>query len=309
MEKERGVIMGEIDMYEDDPQSKVWDVLMELMYGDQPAGWSTLGPKKNIKAFTRQDFIDFRRSHYHPDNTLVVIAGGVPEKRMLQFARKTFGSLRGDLVPEKHKTHEAQTVPAIKIEERTTDQAHLILGFRAFHMYDEDRYALRLARNVLSGGMSSRLFTRIREEMGAGYYISANFHLYDHHGYFTVSTGTEPKRANEVLCAILDELKKISTKPVPSKELRKVKDWMRGKRAMMLETSDDVADFFGDQELMYGSIKSLDEYEKIYDNITARDIQKVMRRICVPERMNLAVVGKGIDRGPLEKTLQSFSFR
>lgn len=306
MEKERGVIMGEIDMYEDDPRDKVWDVLMTLMYGDQPAGWSTLGPKKNIRAFTRQDFIDFRSTHYKPSNTLVVIAGGVSEKRMLAFTRKAFAEYKEGPVPTKKPTQELQVKAQMEILEKKTDQVHLVLGFRAFGMKDEDRYALRMLRNVLSGGMSSRLFTRIREEMGAGYYVSANFNLYDHHGYFAVSTGTESRRVVEVLDAILDELKKLVTKPVPATELKKVKDWMKGKRAMTLETSDDVADFFGDQELFFGEIKSLADYERIYSRITSRDIMRVAKRVLRPEVMNLAIVGKDVDTIAVERSLSTF---
>jgi predicted Zn-dependent peptidase len=307
MEKERGVIMGEIDMYEDDPRDKVWDVLMELMYGNQPAGWSTLGPKKNIKSFTRRDFIEFRSQHYKPSNTVVVIAGGISEKRMLDFTRKAFAGYKKAFSPTKKPTKESQTKPQMKILNKKTDQAHIVLGFRAFDMKDGDRYSLRMMRNVLSGGMSSRLFTRIREEMGAGYYISAGFNLHDHHGYFTVSTGTEPGRVVEVVGAILDELKKIKQKPVPNNELKKVKNWMKGKQAMSLETSDDVADFFGDQELFFEEIKSIEDYEKIYSRITSRDIIRVAKRVIRPETMNLAIVGKNIDESSLNELLISFN--
>jgi predicted Zn-dependent peptidase len=304
MEKEKGVILGEIAMYEDEPQEKVWEILNTLMYGDQPAGWEIIGTKENVQSFNRNDIKTFCEKYYKTKNMVVAIAGGIEEEKAIEVVNKLFSSqTMGEYSPAL-KTVETQKTPQLKILDKKTDQAHLVLSFRAFNRFDKDLYVFWVMRTILRGGMSSRLFVKLREEMGAGYYVGAGYSLHDTYGSFTLNTGTDPKKVLEVLEAILNEVRRLKTEKVGDEELKKVKDYIRGKRAMSLETSDDVADFFAEQEIISGEIKTQDDYEKILAGVTSEDIMRVANRVFVNEGMNLAMVASGQDTEKISSILK-----
>lgn len=304
MEKEKGVVLGEISMYEDEPQEKVWEILHVLMYGDSPAGREILGTKETVQSFSQKKIKDFHTTHYIPENIVVAVSGKIDETKVVDMVTKVFSPLSQGVRKESVLIDESQKEPALTILDKKTDQAHIVLAFRAFNRFDTDRYVLWVMRTLLRGGMSSRLFKKLREEMGAGYYVSAGYDLRDTHGSFTLSTGTDPKKVEEVLQALLHEVRRLKTERVGEEELKKVKDYIRGKRAMSFETSDDVADFYADQEVMCGEIKTQDDYEKILDKITADDILRVATRVFVDAGLNLAMVATGQDEKKIKALLK-----
>jgi predicted Zn-dependent peptidase len=304
IEKERGVITGEIDMYEDEPQEKVWDALIRLMYGDkQPAGWETLGPKENVKRFTRDDFLMHRALHCKAENTIVVIAGGMDVDRAFSIAEASFSKLPSGAIPERLSVIEEGIGGHVSFVERDIDQAHIAVGFRAIHKFNEDRYTVSIIRNILSGGMSSRLWQSLREERGSGYYLGANTVLHDTHGRFHLFTGTESARVPEIVGVLLNETKKLACERVSDAELKKVKDFITGRRAMSLETSDDVADFIGGQEIEYGVIHTPEEVMERIIAVTPEDILRVSQYIFAPGRAYVAIVGKNINEDAVRVTL------
>ena len=227
IEKERGVILGEIDMYDDEPQEKVWDALIRLMYGDdQPAGWETLGTKENVRRFGREDFLKYRASHYKAENTIVVIAGGMDVDSAIKTTEILFSKIPSGITPPRLPVKEEGIGGRVAVVDRDTEQAHIAIGFRAFDKFDNDRYALSVMRTVLSGGMSSRLWQSLREERGSGYYLGANYALHDVHGRFNIFTGTECARVSEILGVILAEVRKLKEEKVSDSELKKVKDFI-----------------------------------------------------------------------------------
>lgn len=303
LEKERGVILQEISMYEDLPQRKVHDVLEKLLYGETSFGRPILGPAENIKKFSRADFVDYRKKHYIAEKTIVIVAGDVDEREVKAEVKKYFKNIpRGKKIPEP-KIKESQTAPALKIHFKKTDQAHMILSFRAFGAQDKRMSALELLSTILGQGMSSRLFQKMREEMGACYYVKTAVNDYTSYGSFAIATGIEARRAEEVVKALVAECRKLLDEEVSKEELDKAKEHYIGQLYMNLETSDALAEFYADQEISSKKSKTPGEIEKEIRKITPKDVMKVARDIFRNDRLNLAIVGNISDEMPLKKAL------
>jgi len=291
MQKEKGVIIEEINMYEDLPMRHVQDMLMEVLYGDQPAGWNIAGPIENIKKMKRDDFVKYKKEQYVPKATTVVIAGGVSEKDMMNEVKKTFAHLKNDKKFGKLKTIEKQNKPVAKIKHKATDQTHFVLAFRALNVFDKKSAIASVMSGVLGTGMSSRLFHKLREEMGVCYYVRANTDPYTDHGVFQISSGVDNKRVKEVISAILVECEKLKNELVPEKELAKVKEMFIAGMKMGLEATDDVANFYGGQEVMVKKIESPEDKAKKIKAVTSKQIQAMAKQIFQNNKLNLALIG------------------
>jgi predicted Zn-dependent peptidase len=303
IEKERGVIIQEINMYEDDLPARASRDFNTLVYGDQPAGWDVGGEKSIINALARADFVSYRGQRYVMPGTIVVVAGKFGEAATLSQIKKYFGALPRHTAPAKKKTVERQAAPKIKLHFKESDQAHIVLGFRAFDMFDERRYALRVLADLLGGGMSSRLFTRIREKMGAAYYIGAGADLSLDHGLLSISAGVDRKRTEEVIRAILEECRTLWDNVVSEQELQKTKDHMIGGLVLGLETSDDLASFYGAQEILTDAVTPPAVLTARINKVTARDISAVAKTIFKDKGLNLAIVGPHKKEAPFRKFL------
>ncbi len=304
IEKEKGVVMGEIDMYSDEPSEKIADALREHMYKGQVAERQILGTKETVRSFTRADLLRYRDSQYKAGNTLITIAGGVPEEEMLSFARSTFGSIApGDARPEFDTADRNQATPEILFLDKDTDQAHLIMAWRTFSRMNPDRFIARIVHGLLRGGMSSRLFVRLREQLGAGYYIGASNDLYRTFGQFNISTGTTASRVAEIAAAIIGETRRLQSEAVPAEELEKVKGLIRARVRMSLETSDGMADFYADQEMSGDVIRTPEELDAILSAVTAEDVLRVSKTLFPPQKLTLGVIGKAIDREAVSKAI------
>ncbi|HUC01566.1 MAG TPA: pitrilysin family protein [Candidatus Paceibacterota bacterium] len=303
IERERGVIIQEINMYEDDLPARAQQMFTALVYGDQPAGWDVAGEKPIIRRLSRRDFVAYRDARYVMPGTVIIIAGKFNEKAALAQIKEYFAALPRRRAPAKKKTVERQSAARVTLQFKETDQAHLVLGFRAFDMFDERRYALRVAADLLGGGMSSRLFTRIRERMGAGYYVWASADLSLDHGLFSVSAGVDRKRTEEVVRAILEECRALRDGVVPEAELQRTKDHMIGGLVLGLETSDDLASFYGGQEVLGGRTLSPDELTDRIRKVTAEDVRRAAAAIMKDDRLNLAIVGPYKNKAQFKKIL------
>jgi len=303
IEKERGVITQEINMYEDTPMLAVQEEFEELLYGDQPAGWKVIGTKENILRLKRQDFADYMQKLYTAPNTVVTVAGNFNEKKIKSKIARYFSGIRKGKVNEKAKTLERQNKPALKVRDKKTDQAHLVIGFRSFDMFHPDRYALSLLANILGGTMSSRLFLSVREREGLAYYINASSDNYSDCGYFSIRAGvdTDPRKVEKTIRVILREIAKIRKSGVTPAELKKAKDNVRGKTALSLESSDEVAMFLAGQELSRRKIETPEEILSEVDRVSQRDIRRVTKNIFRNEKMNLAAIGPFQNKKFLEK--------
>jgi len=305
IEKERGVILQEINMYEDTPMIQAGDVFEELLYGDQPAGWEIIGTKENIKNLKRADFWQHLQKYYTAPNTVVCVSGNIEEKKAVEKIRNIFSKMSPKPNGKKPKTIEWQSNPGISIKQKKTDQVHLVLGARACGMFHPDRFALSILANILGGTMSSRLFLSVRERLGLAYYISAGYESYSDSGYLAIRAGvdTDRKKIEKTVRTIVGEIKKIRDKKVSSKELQKAKDNFRGKMALSLESSDDIAGFLAGQELMKRKIERPEEILAGVDKVSRDDIMRVAGEIFVDEKLNLAMIGPVENKGFLEKIL------
>jgi predicted Zn-dependent peptidase len=309
IEKERGVILQEINMYEDNPMLSVGEEFENLLYGDQPAGWKVIGTKENIARVGRKDFVDYRKKFYNASNTVVCVVGNFGETGEIGVVReigKIFSKMKKSGENKKVKTIEKQAKPKLKIRRKKTEQAHLILGFRGYNMFHSDRFALSLLANILGGTMSSRLFLSVRERLGLAYYVSASDDESSDCGYFSVRAGVDTDKAKieKTVKTILQEIKKMCQNGVSEKELKKAKDNFRGKMALSLESSDDVAAFLAGQELSRREIKRPEEILAKIDKVGKNDILRVARDIFRNEKLNLALIGPVEDGKFLEKMLK-----
>ncbi len=303
IEKEKGVIVEEINMYEDMPHRHVHDLFSHLLYGDQPAGWDIAGPRDVVRSMTRDHFVKYRNRHYVASGTIVVVAGSFDEEKTHADVMKAFEKVSTSQKEGKLPVAEKQSEPAMVVQKKETDQMHLVLGVRSFNLFDKRLSALKVMGAVMGGGMSSRLFSKMRDEMGVCYYVRAYSDELTDHGAFTISAGVDKNRVVESIQAIIGECKRMMMEPVSDAELRKTKDFMTGNMFLGLESSDSVAEFFGMQEINKKEMKLPDELVTKIEAVTAEDIQAVAREIFVDSHLNLAVIGDVKDEAALKQVL------
>ena len=291
IEKEKGVILQEMAMYKDMPMRYIWDVFENLFYGNQPAGWDIIGTVENINNFKKKDFLDYLKTFYTPRSTVVIVAGNFDQKKALKEIEANFGKIKKASKKEKLKVVHNQLKPQLRILAKKTDQTHLLMGFKAVNMFSEKRYAVSLLATVLGGGMSSRLFEEIREKRGLSYYVNAGSDQTTDSGYFFASAGVKHENLEKTIEVILKEFKKVTKNKIPDKEIKKAKEYIKGKTMMALESSSAVASFLGDQELFRREIKEPQEIFDKIDQVTAEEIRQVAEEIFVKEQLNLAIIG------------------
>ena len=291
IEKEKGVIIEEINMNYDNPMSHVQLLWAEALYGDQPAGWNILGTKETVNSVDRDKLIKYIGSQYTASNTIVCIAGRIDDHSAIEKVKKYFSGIKANNGLKKPPVIEEQSEPNLVLRTRETDQAHLYLGARAYSLFHPKRYAQKLLAIILGGMMSSRLFVKIREKMGAAYYIVSESSSDPDSGYLAARAGVDNGKIEEVILAILEECRKISEEKVPSAELQKAKDYIKGKTALLLEPSDAQASFYANQELLEGKILIPKEIFAKVDAVTEEDILEVAKDIFQPRKLNLAVIG------------------
>ncbi len=291
IEKEKGVIVEEINMYEDMPSHNIQDLFMELLYGDQPAGWNIAGEEEIVRRLGREDFIKYRSNHYVASATTVIVAGNFDEKKIIKEIEKKFEDISIEKKYTKKKVKEEQKIPQILMKYKKTDQSHLVIGFRSYDIFHKQNAILSVVAGILGGGMSSRLFQKLREEMGVGYYVRAYNDVSTDHGVFQASAGVDNKRVKEVIKAILSEFKKIKDEIVSDKEIKKVKDYLIGNMYLELESSDELANFYGIQEVLKKSEITPQEIAKRIKGVTPAQIKRVADKIFVNDRLNMAIIG------------------
>ncbi|MFH0819920.1 MAG: pitrilysin family protein [bacterium] len=288
--KERGVIIEEINFKQDTPIRQVGDLFEKLLYGDQPAGWEIIGEKENILKLNRPDILNYFKVHYLANNSILCLAGAINDRIKLKvdkyFARFETGQLKNKI-----KVKEEQIKPQALVSYKKTDQTHLCLGTRAYDLFHPDRYALKVLGVILGGNMSSRLFNLVREKYGLAYYIRTNTETYTDSGYLVTQAGVDNKKVKQVIKLILSEYKKIKKTKVNQTELKKAKDYIKGVSLINLETSDEVAHFLATQEILTRKILTIEEQFAAIDKVTTRDIERVAQDIFKPSKLNLAIIG------------------
>lgn len=303
VEKEKGVIVDEINLREDTPMYKVHEVWAELLYGDQPAGRTILGTRENVRSMKRADFLTYRKEHYVASATTVVVAGNIEPIHAFKEISKQFKGISVSKKSNKKKTRASQVSPHVAILHKATDQTHLLLGVRTFPVGDKRNPVISVLSGILGSGMSSRLFRKIRDEMGVGYYVHASNEPSTDHGAFLVSAGVANNRVEEVVRAILAELALLTRELVSKEELDKVKEHLVGMMYLGLESSDSLAEFCGIQEVLRKEIKTPKEKERLIRAVTATEVRNMARKIFTDKNLNLALVGPFTDNQEFQKIL------
>ncbi len=292
MEKEKGVIVEEIRMYQDMPRSLAQRTFMEVMYGDQPVGWDIAGTEDNVRAFTRDHFVDYRAQHYVSGATTVIVSGSFDEKTCITKIEKAYEAMLSGTKSGKIATLEVQATPRVKTFFKETDQTHLVIGMRTFSITDKRIPTMHVLSTILGRGMSSRLFTRMRDELGMCYYIKADHDPFTDHGVLTISAGVDNGRVEEAIKEILAQCRKMKDELVSDAELKKAKDYITGTTLLELETSEARAEYCGYQEMLKHTIELPEVILSRINKVTTADIQKLAQEIFVDRGLNMAIVGK-----------------
>ena len=302
IEKEKGVILEEMNVYLDNPQRYIGSVYDRLLYDDQPLGWDILGSKETIEAATRETFISYLDAWYKPERIVVGVGGRIGDG-LMERLEELLGGI---------ETQETAAAPAVELppdrspvllHTKQSEQAHLILGVRGYPIGHPDRYALQLLTVVLGGGMSSRLFTEVREKRGLAYYVHAGSSAYTDAGTLYSGAGVDVDRVDEAITTILGELRGIAAEPVPADELEKARGYSKGRFVLRLESPQGTIQYGLRREVLEGEIEEPEELLRQIDAVTAEDVQRVARDLLEGKRLYLAVVGPFDDPERFEKLI------
>lgn len=293
--REKGVIIEEINMYTNNPIIYIDDLFEQCFYGDSPAGWDTIGTKENVAGFKRKDFIQYLKAQYQGKDIVVGLAGkfrGEDVNKMKNFFAR-FPKGEKNQGPQVVR---AQTSPQIKLKQQKVKQVNMSLGVSAYSYSHKDYYAAKVLGVLLGGSMSSRLFTAVRERQGLAYQVHTQVESYNDSGYLTTTVGTSPDKVGKVIRIVLAEYKKVVRQTVNENELKKAKDYIKGKLILNLESSDNMASWFTRQETLDQEILTPEEYFKKIKNVTAKALKRVSKDIFRNEKLNLAMIGQFRDR-------------
>jgi predicted Zn-dependent peptidase len=301
IEREKGVIIEEMNMYFDTPRDFIGGVYESLLYGDQPLGWDIIGRKETIRGAQRETFTDYLDHWYRPGRMVVGVGGQIGEG-----LRERIDELLGDLEPR--ETGEPAPVvlgengSRVKVHTKQSDQAHLVLGVRSRPLVDPDRYVLQLIATVLGGGMSSRLFTEVRERRGLGYYVFGTNHAYTDTGSLYAQSGVDISRIDDAVTTIVEQFELLAAEPVPSEELEKARSFAKGRFVLQLESPHGTIMFGLRREVLEGRAEEPRAVLEALDAVTAEDIQRVAQDV-VGKQLKLAVIGPFEDAERFEQLL------
>lgn len=306
IEKEKGVIIEEINMYEDTPMRKIGDIYENLLYGDTPLGWDIAGEKDIIRSITREDFMNYMGSLYSAHNLTVVVAGGIDEEKVKKLIDTHFGSMKRFDIKKYDPIKESQSSPALYLKDKKTEQIHVAIGVRTVPVDHPDEYPLSVLASILGGGMSSRLFEEVREKRGLAYYVRTHSDHYMDAGSLTTLAGVDINRVDQAVEVIMEIYKKVFSGEldITPEELTKAKEYLKGHLVLELEDSRSVANFYAHQELTEKTIENPDDMLTSIEKVTKEQIIEAGKKYFVNEGLNLALIGNYNDRQKLENILK-----
>jgi predicted Zn-dependent peptidase len=294
IDRERNVILEEINMYEDNPRMHIEDLIEESLFPDSTLGWNIAGPRDNIRTVTPKQLVDYRDAYYIPSRMCISVSGKiVPE--IWKILEKTFGKIKQPskpvdkafvpfIIPDKLKS-------PLSYQDKNTEQVQLAMSFHGLPLGDERLPSANILGTILGGTMSSRLFIEVRERRGLCYSIQASHQAMEDTGLFQVTTGLDKKRVDEAVRVIWQELRKTAEKPISADELRRAKDHIRGKLTLAFEDSSTYADWYGRQWLFQKKQESPEQRLKKLEAVTSKQIQSLAGHLFGKEHMATAVIG------------------
>jgi predicted Zn-dependent peptidase len=303
LEREKGVILEEMNMYMDTPRDYVGSVYEELVFGSNPLGWETLGTRETINAATRETFLDYLAQWYTPPRMVVGVAGAVGDD-LIPTLEGLLGDLsgNGDERPDPAEIVHSEK-PRVRVRYKDSDQAAVCVGVPSYPLDHPDRYALQMLGTVLGTGMSSRLFLEVRERRGLAYYVYAYNSSYTDAGTLFAQGGVDLKRAEEAVKGIGDEFRKLADEPVPAEELEKARALAKGRFVLQTESPNGLILFGLRREVLEGQAVEPEELLAGLDAVTAEDVQRVARDIIEGEGLSCALIGPFDDPTKFESIL------
>lgn len=316
IEREKGVIVEEINMYEDSPAERVEEIFEALLYKNHPLGYDILGTKETVNSFKRETFIEYMNRFYHPSNVVLVVAGGLGDnsigisddeikKLYLNTIEEKFGAwnhnTEATFVPLKEK----QSKPQLVVRYKKTEQAHYCIGFRTFSFYDKRKYALSILAAILGGGMSSRLFIEVRERRGLCYYISTGRQLYHDVGNLVTQAGVVNNidKVKESINVTLKEHTKMAKGDITDEEVVKAKALIKGRLLLSLEKSENVASFFGNELILRNELEKVEDVIENIDKVTREEVVSLAASLFTNENLNFSIIGPFKKKDDFESVL------
>ncbi len=301
IEREKGVIVEEMNMYFDTPRDYIGGVYESLLYGDQPLGRDIIGTKETVRAATRQTFTSFLDRWYRPERLVIGVGGRIGDGLVDRLEE-----LLGSMVPSPTGSPTPVELPPeespVKLHTKASDQAHIVLGVRSIPLGHPDRYAVQLATTVLGGGMSSRLFTEVRERRGLAYYVFGRNHSYTDAGSLYTQAGVDINRIDEAVATIVAELRRLASEPVPAEELEKARAFAKGRFVLGLESPHGTIMYGLRHEVLEGEAEEPSVMLAGLDAVTGEDVQRVAHDI-MSRRLHLAAIGPFDDPARFEALL------
>ena len=303
IERERQVIIEEINMSKDSPSQQVHLLIDELLWPDHPLGRDIAGSKQSITGITRDTMLDYLSGQYLPNNTVVVITGNIQHQEMVATVSQALSNWTNERTHSGYTAYKEQTAQRLYVETRDTKQAHLCLALPGLPLLHPKRFTLDILNVILGEGMSSRLFTEIRDRLGLAYSIYSYVDHFLDSGSITIYAGVEPKNLKVVIKAILEQLHQLA-EIVPESELSKAKELSKGRLLLRMEDCRNVAGWMGGQEILTGRILSVDQVVSFIDAITAEELKQLAQELIVASQLHLAIVGPVASDEPLEELLK-----
>ncbi|OGK11378.1 hypothetical protein A2768_01910 [Candidatus Roizmanbacteria bacterium RIFCSPHIGHO2_01_FULL_37_16] len=298
IEREKGVIVEEINMYEDSPGRKIADIFENLLYKGSALGMDTTGTKETVTKFTRQTFLDYMEKMYSPKNAVLVVAGGLNPKQNYNVIIEKIFAKWVPVNPEGSQARfaqvlEKQSKSEMLIKHKKTEQTHFSLGYRTFSFRDPRKYAQSILTTILGGGMSSRLFIEVRERRGLCYYIHTGKEAYHDVGYITTMAGVtnDHSKIKEAVSVILAEHKKIADGKVGDDEIKRAKEMIKGRILLSMEDSSNVASWYGTKLILENKLETVEEVLNKLEKVGKEELIRLAKEIVKPERLNLALIG------------------
>jgi predicted Zn-dependent peptidase len=291
IDREKGVILEEMNMYQDTPRDHIGTVYETLMFGDNPLGWETLGTKETIKAADRDTFVDYVGEWYTPDRMVVGVSGMVGDD-LTPVLEELLGDMAGHAQPTiTPASIDGAPGPHVHVHHKDADQAHLVLGVPSLPLEHPDRYALQMLAAVLGSGMSSRLFLEVRERRGLAYYVHGMNHSYTDAGSLLAQAGVDLTRIDEAVEVIAEQFNRMAAETVPADELEKSRSMVKGRFVLRTEAPQGLIMYGLSREVLEGTVLEPEELLAKFDEVTAEDVQRVAQDLIANDKMRLAVIG------------------
>ncbi len=290
--KEAGTIVQEISMYEDTPAHKIYDIFESVVFGaEHPLGRSIAGTKESVRALKRKDFLSYLARCYSARNTVVCVVGNFPQGKVRTKIRADFGQLAPIDKPACEAFIDRQDAPVLRWEHKKTDQTHVLVGVKTGGFDHKDRYVYAVLAQILGGGMSSRIWEQVRDKRGLAYAVRAVTDYFVEAGYLGIYAGVAHKNLQPTIALILAEMKKVARRGVTQEEFTRARSGFEGRLAFSLETSDEIASSYGDQESVRGAIITPEESLRRIKKVTRADVARAAREIFVDRGLNGAIIG------------------